>query len=66
MLHSPLGFFSANPSGRILNRFAKDQARAPPTSPILLLIVGAKQGGGVFGRLMTTRANRAHRQYPLT
>jgi len=26
---APLWFFGANPTGRILNRFAKDQARAP-------------------------------------
>lgn len=34
MLHSPMSFFVANPSGRILNRFAKDQNLTDETLPI--------------------------------
>lgn len=34
VLHSPLGFFIANPTGRILNRFAKDQNQADEMLPV--------------------------------
>eukprot|EP00667_Euglena_gracilis_P000555 EG_transcript_556 len=34
ILHSPLWFFGANPSGRILNRFAKDQGQVDDLLPI--------------------------------
>ena len=33
VLHSPLSFFTANPSGRILNRFAKDQSEMDERLP---------------------------------
>lgn len=34
VLHSPLSFFIANPTGRILNRFAKDQNQVDESLPI--------------------------------
>jgi len=33
ILHSPLSFFTANPSGRILNRFSKDQSEMDERLP---------------------------------
>lgn len=36
VLHSPLGFFISNPTGRILNRFAKDQNQADELLPVTL------------------------------
>ncbi len=36
ILHSPLSFFTANPTGRILNRFSKDQSQADELLPSTL------------------------------
>ena len=36
ILHSPLSFFTANPSGRILNRFSKDQSEMDERLPLLV------------------------------
>jgi ATP-binding cassette, subfamily C (CFTR/MRP), member 4 len=33
ILHSPLAFFTSNPTGRILNRFSKDQSQADEALP---------------------------------
>lgn len=35
VLHSPLQFFTSNPTGRILNRFTKDQSHADESLPVL-------------------------------
>ncbi|RYH14737.1 hypothetical protein EON65_33120, partial [archaeon] len=35
VLHSPLLFFTSNPTGRILNRFTKDQSHADESLPVL-------------------------------
>eukprot|EP01041_Mallomonas_annulata_P002395 gene2395-4646_t len=37
VLHSPLHFFAANPTGRILNRFTKDQHLADDLLPFIIL-----------------------------
>lgn len=36
VIHSPLTFFNSNPTGRILNRFAKDQNLVDETLPLTL------------------------------
>ena len=36
VLHSPMGFFVANPKGRILNRFAKDQNIMDELLPVVM------------------------------
>ena len=36
VLHSPMAFFVANPTGRILNRFAKDQSQVDEMLPVTL------------------------------
>ena len=36
VMHSPMSFFIANPAGRILNRFAKDQSLVDENLPVTL------------------------------
>jgi ABC-type multidrug transport system fused ATPase/permease subunit len=43
VMHSPMAFFISNPTGRILNRFAKDQSLADEFLPVTLF--DALQGG---------------------
>ena len=39
VVHTPLRFFVANPTGRILNRFAKDQNQVDEMLPITMFVV---------------------------
>ena len=70
VLHAPLAFFHTNPTGRILNRFSKDQGSVDEQLPVVSeLAAGARlvegvqwHAGGGLGRGRSVAC--AHRLAP--